>query len=178
MDDHGHTGFTLVELLATLAIVAILIGIAVPAMALHLEKARLQAASEALVQELRQARNHAINYRRTVHFSYRLDTPDWCFGWSDLKPCDCRSETGNNRCASGTPEASRIHRLLARDFTSIRVTGRSATSMGTLKLSPVRGTATAASFILHSRTADLKVIISPLGRVRACSAGGSGARQC
>ncbi len=175
MDDHGHTGFTLAELLVTLAVVAILIGIAVPAMALHLEKARLRAASEALVQELRQARNHAINYRRTVHFSYRLDAPDWCFGWSDKGRCDCRSETG---CASGGPEASRSHRLLARDFSSIHITGRSATSMATLEFSPVRGTATATSFILRSRTAELKVIISPLGRIRACSPDDPGLRRC
>ena len=60
MEDTGRSGFTLVELLVTLAVVALLVTVAAPAMARFLDQARLRAATQTLAQELRQARNHAL----------------------------------------------------------------------------------------------------------------------
>jgi len=172
MDDQGHTGFTLLELLVTLAIVAILVGVAVPAMTGHLDKTRLRAASEALVQELQQARNHAINYRKTVYFSYSITTSSWCFGWSDSGPCDCHTDIDDRRCGTSSTDKLHIHRQSTEDFPSVRLVSNQSTPQSTLQFSPLRGTVTAASFVLRSRDAELKVIVSPLGRVRLCSPDG------
>jgi type IV fimbrial biogenesis protein FimT len=69
MEDTGRSGFTLVELLVTLAVVALLVTDAAPAMAWFLDQARLRAAAQTLAQELRQARNHALSHQSTIHFS-------------------------------------------------------------------------------------------------------------
>ena len=69
MEDTGRSGFTLVELLVTLAVVALLVTVAAPAMARFLDQARLRAAAQTLAQELRQARNHALDHQSEIHFS-------------------------------------------------------------------------------------------------------------
>lgn len=65
---HPAAGFTLVELMVTVAVVAILAGIAAPAMRVFIENARIRATSESLQNGLSLARAEAVRLNRNIEF--------------------------------------------------------------------------------------------------------------
>ena len=81
------TGFTLVETMASLAIVAVLIGLALPGFRGTLERQRGAAAMHLVSAQLAQARNTAITRRSPVTVCPSmgdgrcLGEPDWSAGW-------------------------------------------------------------------------------------------------
>ncbi|MEA3243485.1 MAG: GspH/FimT family pseudopilin [Pseudomonadota bacterium] len=179
MEDTGHTGFTLLELLVTLALVGSLTGLAVPAMGRFLDTARLRSATEAFSQELQQARNHALTHQQSVYFSLSVAADRWCYGWSELAACDCNTgDSEATACRTGSDSQQRVHRRLSTDFPSVELNTTRPAALRTLHFSPLRGTASADSFALHNGTGELRVIVSPLGRVRICSTDGRGYGAC
>jgi prepilin-type N-terminal cleavage/methylation domain-containing protein len=180
MDDARHSGFTLIELLVTLALAGLLAGLAIPAMGHLVDAGRLRGASQSLVQELREARNRALLFHRDIHFSYSQTTGDgWCYGWSDAGDCSCAFDTVRaGACLVGGEPQPVLHRRASDDFPSVALQGPDTGQNRTLVFSAVRGTARAGSFVLHNRTGKIRVIVSPLGRVRSCSLAGSVAAPC
>jgi len=179
MEDTGHSGFTLLELLVTLALVGLLAGLAMPAMGRLLDTARLRSATEAFSQELQQARNHALTHQKSVYFSLSIAADRWCYGWSDHPACDC--EAGDSEaavCRTGSDSQPRIHRQPGTDFPSVKLIATRRAASRTLHFSPLRGTASADSFALRNDAGELHVIVSPLGRVRICSTDGRGYPAC
>jgi len=179
MEDAGHTGFTLLELLVTLALVGLLLGLAVPAMGRFLDTARLSSATEAISQELQQARNHALTHQQNVYFSLSVAAHRWCYGWSERSSCDCGAgDSERTACRTGSDSEQRIHRRLSTDFPSVKLETTRQAALRTVHFSPLRGTASADTFVLHNDAGKLHVIVSPLGRVRACSTDGRGYPAC
>jgi type II secretion system protein H len=179
MEDTGHSGFTLLELLVTLALVGLLAGLAMPAMGRLLDTARLRAATEAFSQELQQARNHALTHQQSVYFSLSVAVDRWCFGWSELAACDCKAgDSETTACRTGSDSQQRVHRRLSTDFPSVELNITRRAASRTLHFSPVRGTASADSFALRNGAGEHRVIVSPLGRVRTCSTDGRGYPAC
>lgn len=174
MEDAGHSGFTLIEVLVTVSLVALLAGLAVPAMGHLIDSARLRGAAETLVQELRQARNRALNFQQTVYFSFSRNAGEnWCYGWSDRAGCNCRLDTNHpDACLSGAGEAARLQRQLSSNFPAISLGTPAAATTFKLQFAAIRGTARAASIRLGNNAGEVRVIISPLGRVRACASRG------
>jgi prepilin-type N-terminal cleavage/methylation domain-containing protein len=180
MEDARHSGFTLIELLLTIALVALLAGLAVPSMAQFADRHRLRGAAEALAQELRLARNHALSYQKTTYFSASTPAPrQWCYGWDDTKKCNCHAERGNtDACESGATGSTRLHRQLSNAYPSVTLSlSRSALNRN-LKFSAVRGTATADTLVVTNNAGELRIIVSPLGRVRTCSVSVRGYPPC
>ena len=180
MEDTRHSGFTLIELLVTLALVALLANLAMPALGRFVEAGRLRGATQALAQELREARNRALLFHRDIHFSYAQTTGDsWCYGWSDAGDCNCASDTVRaGACLSGGEPQPVLHRRASDDFPSVALQGPDTGQNRTLVFAAVRGTARAGSFILHNRAGRIRVIVSPLGRVRSCALAGSVSVPC
>jgi type II secretion system protein H len=179
MEESRHSGFTLLELLVTLALVGLLAGLAVPAMGRFLDAARLRSATEAFAQELQQARNHALTHQLSVYFSLSVSAQRWCYGWSDIAACDCKA--GNSEatfCHTGSDSQQQVHYRLSTDFPSVELNTTRRVALRTLHFSPVRGTASADSFALRNDAGELRVIVSPLGRVRICSTAGRGYPAC
>ena len=179
MEDTRHPGFTLLELLVTLALVGLLAGLAMPAMGRLLDTARLRSATEAFSQELQQARNHALTHQQNVYFSLSLSAQRWCYGWNEGSACDCTAgDSEATACRTGSTSRRRIHRRLSTDFPSVELKTTQPTALRTLRFSPLRGTASADTFRLHNGAGELRVIVSPLGRVRICSTSGLGYPAC
>jgi type IV fimbrial biogenesis protein FimT len=174
MDDARRSGFTLVELLVTLALAALLGSLAVPAMTRLLDNARLRSAAEALVQELHLARNHALTRQQTVVFSLSAGAGPWCYGWREGRACNCRAQLADSdACRTGSRGSLRLHRRSSADYPAIDLDSGFPSPAGTLRFSPIRGTASAGSLTLRNARGEVRVIVSPLGRVRRCSSGNS-----
>ena len=180
MDDTRQSGFTLIELLLTVALVGLLAGLAVPSMAQFADRHRLRGAAEALAQELRQARNYALSYQKTTYFSVSAPAPQqWCYGWDDAERCNCQAARGNaDACDSGAEGSTRPHRQLSHAYPSVRLSPSRSASNRYIRFHPVRGTATADTLSFFNNAGELRIIVSPLGRVRTCSVSISGYPPC
>lgn len=85
-------GFSFVELLLVVAIVALLAAVGMPSYADLSARQRLAAASEQLAAELQQARFDAVQGGRDMHVSLR-GGPQWCYAVSLVPGCDCQQPT-------------------------------------------------------------------------------------
>ncbi len=170
MDETGHAGFTLTELLITLALAALLAGLAVPAMSRLVDNGRLRGAAEQLTQDLRQARNRALTLQQDVYLSFAAPPGGaWCYGWRAGRRCDCRLQTAlPGACRDGAG----LQRRDAGDFPRVALHGPRRARVSGLRFAALRGTAEAGSFALQNAAGEVRVIVSPLGRVRACAVSG------
>jgi type IV fimbrial biogenesis protein FimT len=84
---HKHTGFTLIELMITLAIVGILLTVGVPSLKTFMQGNQLIAASNELISALHVARSEAIKLNSRVSICESSDgikcsnTGSWKNGW-------------------------------------------------------------------------------------------------
>ncbi len=152
-------GFTLLELLVTIAVLAILLSIAVPSMQSMISRNRLKAATHAIAEDLQWTRSETIKQNRPLQMTLVLN--DWCYGVSNASQgdCDCRLPTDD-------PGGCTLKRVSGADFPGISLDATFARTV----FEPRRATATNGSLILSSaRGSSLKIILSRLGRVHLCS---------
>ena len=88
----SNRGFTLVELIVTLAVAAVLLGVGLPAFTGFLSQQRLSAQLEDFVIAVALARSEAMNLRTDVFVVARdaaVDTNEWGNGWCVTTGADC-----------------------------------------------------------------------------------------
>ncbi|MCY1359607.1 Chthon cassette protein D [compost metagenome] len=83
---HAEKGFTLVELMVALVVLAILIGVAVPSYQNIIASQRLRAAVSDLHSALVFARSEAIKRNRTITLETSAGEDDWGLGWKVPSP--------------------------------------------------------------------------------------------
>ncbi len=150
MEDHRLAGFTLFELLITLAVIGILAGLAVPAFHTLIMNARLRSAAETIADDLRMARRTAVlqNAPQLIQFQYLSRTQ-----WSYSYPTDLSQKS----VGSG-------------EFPNIVLKKPAFSGNGLIQFAPIRGTVNAGRLDFSTPSGrKLSVILSPLGRVRLCS---------
>jgi type IV fimbrial biogenesis protein FimT len=171
-----RAGFTLLELMITLTVLAILATLGVPTMQGMLERNRLKSAAQAVMEDLQWMRSEAIRRNRTL--SFVIDPDAWCYGITAEDTCDCRLTDSNaaDACVLETAGTPVLKRVGGRDFQGVQVVSitSSLKSPPRLVFEPRRATAPSfGSLTIDSPAgAQLRVVLSKLGRVRTCSPDG------
>jgi type IV fimbrial biogenesis protein FimT len=147
------SGFTLLEMMVALAIVALLLTLTLPSFGSILSRYRLKSAAEQLSTDLGELRFLSAQRGVPLHLHVHAGVP-WCYALATTSGCDCRiAQSCQLKTVNGQdhPGVSLVegHPLL--------VDGRSASPGGVLFQS--------------SDGARLRVSMTPLGRARVCAPG-------
>ncbi len=159
------SGFTLIEVMVVVAVLAILLGIAAPSFQSMLDKRRLIGAAEQLYADLQYARSEAIKRNASVTVSFSPGT-NWCYGIA-LAACACG--------VAGSCQLDGVDKVVSSgDFRGVSLPPGSPTftfAAASATFEPRRGTAPGGNgtATLRSTTGDIEVIVGSLGRVRICS---------
>jgi type IV fimbrial biogenesis protein FimT len=164
-------GFTLLELMFTLTVLAVLVTLGMPSMQELLARNRLKTAAHALVGDLQWTRGEAI--RRNLDLYLTIDTGTWCYGVSVIDDCDCRLTDPRAAKACTLPTAGEpiLKTVSGVDFPSVQVSSISfAGAPPQTRFEPRRATARPGSLTFKSENGpELRILLSMLGRVRVCS---------
>lgn len=166
------SGFSLPELLATMAIVAIALGSAVPSFSEAGTRNRLRNVVERLRSDIQLARAESLRRDRDVILSFRraTDGTAWCYGLSLTAGCDCRLAAGPGACELDAGVSTAVS---STDSLGIRLTAPAfGIGDGSLVLSAVRPTLAAGSARFASAHNEAEVRVAAMGRVRLCSPAG------
>ena len=152
-------GFTLIEMLIVLAILAIIATLTAPSLGLIVEKNAIRSVAERIKLDLQWTRTEAIKRSRNLTVYFNKD--GGCYGISTkiltnpiTADCICTD------CDIKTISALKDHNNL--EFSALTFTG----SPPSTKFKFMRGTATAGHLCINSQNLQFKVIVSALGRIR------------
>jgi prepilin-type N-terminal cleavage/methylation domain-containing protein len=184
------SGFTLIELIIVLVIVAIGVALAVPTFRATIEKRQLTRSAETVASFMTLAQSAAVKYNQDVTVNIqRTDFDTWCVGAIlGATACDCSEDddTAGDFCdINGVPRRIEHTTVISNPnyqlMQSILVNG-TATSGSNITFDPVRGTLLNLeniSFQMHTNTGtgtskeyQLNVNVLPTGRVSICTATG------
>jgi type IV fimbrial biogenesis protein FimT len=152
---HKSQGITLIELLVTLAVMAIISGIGLPSYNAIVNEIKLAGLTQQLVEALRVTKQLAITRDKTQYLSINLVKPTRCWGISSQPVCNCSTSTS---CALENYQIS-------TDYSTITLN----TNRDTLSFSPLSGSTNGASYTLSAGAGSVKVKVSTLGRISACN---------
>lgn len=158
-------GYSLVELITTISIIAILTSVGIPAMRSLLESNRLRAASEELYQRLNYAKSTAISGQQTIFMPF-VTGNNWCYGTNQGANCDC---TNLSSCSLGAVSN-------ANNQVSLNIAGFDS---GTAQIVAGRGIfnqSGSATFTLNGKSIIVKA--SRMGRISICSDSIGGYKPC
>lgn len=183
------SGFTLTELVVTLAIVGTLASVAAPAFASLIEKLRVVGAAELVYREMTFARNEAVKRSRPIYISFTADgSSTWAFGLTD-RAGGCNTATTDPNAAdacsidfdndAGTADRV-LYRSTSEEYPGVSLAApsfgvgqsipcASGLSKNETCFDPQRGTARNGSTLFSTPRYALKTMLSTIGRSRFCT---------
>ena len=158
----SNEGFTLLELMTTLAVLAIIVTMVGPTFSNMKERHKVRGAAETVVSDLHLARLEAIKANRDISLSFQgSGTENWCYGVNDSNGCDCT--IGNNCQVSG----STLRVTNSNEFSNISLattfTGQNTT------FEPNRGTTNSGTTTLNYNGKSINITLNAIGRIALCS---------
>ncbi|GAB3192653.1 pilus assembly FimT family protein [Hydrogenophaga aquatica] len=108
-------GVTLIELMVTIAVVAIIAAIAAPPLMAMRDQHRIRSAAEAVYAHLQFARTESVKQDRNLWVHANTGT-SWCIGISNATGCDCNTA---GSCRFGPAAALVEHNVASGDFVGI-----------------------------------------------------------
>ena len=168
----SQQGVTLIELVITLFIMAVLLTFALPAFTELLAESRLKAATSALYLKLYQARSEAIkrNQRMRVTFMVSDGGATWCYGMKTDAACDC---TVAGSCQIDGAEKT----VNSTEFPGVGIDLHISAPGDHFTFENIRWITAGTFGHVRFNMADggqTRIIVSRMGRVRLCSPAGSG----
>lgn len=170
-------GFTLVELLVVIGILAILVSLAAPSFADFLQRQRLQGHASEMTTNIQYARSEAVARNRSTRISFATDTGGTCYLLHTGAAADCT-------CSSnGTAQCSNTAAVVLKSVSLTTASGVAVSAnVTTMLFDQVRGTASPAGSINFTDNTGntIRHIVNIMGRTRTCSPDGavSGYKPC
>jgi type IV fimbrial biogenesis protein FimT len=175
-----NKGFTVIELLIAVAVLAIITSLALPSYRTIIEKRQVTSGAEQLTAFLSSAQFESVKRNEIVGVNYQLNGGDWCLSMAipDVDSANPDVDSPTCDCSDGTCDAGSE---LLRDFQAAVLTKSDilvdATLGGddTVFFDPVRGLVVDAETVKielispDEETYALNVEMSPTGRVKICS---------
>lgn len=160
-------GFSLVEVMVVIAVLAIVAAVALPSFQGMRDGARVRAATEAIYSQLQFARSESVKQNRDLFVTVTTGAT-WCVGISNVTGCVCGTA---GSCQYGPTTALAENNLRAEAFVGVSL----ASSATELQIDNRRGgtAATTTLTLTGGSSKEGRVIMSPLGRISICgNAGG------
>lgn len=151
----NHRGFTLVELIIVMAIIAIIGTISIPSFTRYSDNANLKSAAREIASDIQRLRTHAVSKNRKQRIVFNLTNDSYTMAERD----DADSSWINPQTKTLSTFGSGID-ITGSTFAgnSIEFQTRGTTSMGTLTMTNSRGsTATITTFITGRPYVDVTV---------------------
>lgn len=162
-------GFTLVEALITLAILAILVAMAAPALNDFFVKGRVKRATVEVQGLLAKAKAETVIRDADLSVSIKPGASEtWCVGFAETPDCDCAADPAE--CVVNVAGTDVTQVITGAEYPGVGLTQNFA-STGTFfgtTFDAVRGDAPAGTITLTSGSWALGVTVSPEGRIRIC----------
>lgn len=162
----AEQGLTLIELMVTVAVLAILLTVGLPNVSSYWQQTRLVSAAEAVYSNLHLLRSVALARNQEIYAKFgNTGGTGWCMALAELDSCDCADSSTS--CALTNMPA---RNLRGSDFSNITL----STNLGgnDTSVQMPRGTMSSAGSVTLTSQAtgeSVDVRISILGRVRICS---------
>lgn len=171
MDRRLETGFTIIELMITLAVLAIIVVIALPSFSGLMERRQLHGAGEKLFTDLLYAKTESIKRNTPIRVSFTGTGTNWCYGLAVNAACDCT--------AADCEIDGVLHVTSQDDYKGVVVDADSSFAGASTTFTPLRGAANPGNLQFSVASgANLGAVVSSFGRVRMCSDGGFNYDSC
>ena len=152
-------GLTLLELLVTLAIVAVMMTLALPSFGSIVARHRLKAAAEQLSADLGELRLLAAQRGQALDLNLQPGT-QWCYALATASGCDCR-----------VPQSCQMKTVRAIDHPGVTLLAGAELRVDANNIGPLQHSGQA--LLQGAEGAQLRVGLTPLGRPTVCALRGT-----
>jgi type IV fimbrial biogenesis protein FimT len=173
-----HHGFTVIELMITIAVLAVITSLALPSYRTILEKRQVTSGAEQLGAFLSSAQLESVKRNQFVAVNYQENSGAWCLGMraGDTAgvDCDCTVTVATAANACALDGALKVFNSSILNYPDVLQSADFSGSDDTLVFDPVRGLTQDAENVKLELLSDagsyaLDVDVSVTGRVKICS---------
>jgi type IV fimbrial biogenesis protein FimT len=173
---HAARGASLVEAMVVLAIVAVLLGAALPSLGGLAQRTHLEGVALQFETDVQHARSLAVARQQGVRIGFGQSADGSCYLLHTGAAGACHCTAPGAAVCTGGAEALRLVRIDGRQAPALHANAAS------MLFDPVRGTTTptATVRVVAADGRAIHQVVNIMGRVRACSPGGAvaGYRAC